>query len=207
MSKKYSYPFPEDWLEEIVKSIQQQKAQGLKPILSHLLQSLLNSIMLKEWELFLKSHPENSSNGFYHRNLYLSFGNLNLKVPRVRIGNSFCPSILPPPWKRIDKDYEELLIAMLANGYSKAQSERTLKKTRPLLPPMNPNSTSTAPNLLNQTGSLSSLMPSGLKLKTLKLNPFALSPYSLLNKKLYSQAKVMFSRLRSAISTYILRML
>ncbi len=128
MSKKYSYPFPEDWLEEIVKSIQQQKAQGLKPILSHLLQSLLNSIMLKEWELFLKSHPENSSNGFYHRNLYLSFGNLNLKVPRVRIGNSFCPSILPPPWKRIDKDYEKLLIAMLANGYSKAQSERTLKK-------------------------------------------------------------------------------
>ena len=128
MPKKYSYPFPEDWLEEIVKSIQQQKAQGLKPILSYLLQSLLNSIMLKERELFLKSHPENSSNGFYHRNLYLSFGNLNLKIPRVRFGNSFRPSILPPPWKRIDKDYEELLIAMLANGYSKAQIQRTLKK-------------------------------------------------------------------------------
>ena len=128
MPKKYSYPFPEDWLEEIVKSIQQQKSQGLKPILSHLLQSLLNSIMLKERELFLKSHPENSSNGFYHRNLYLSFGNLNLKIPRVRFENSFRPSILPPPWKRIDKDYEELLIAMLANGYSKAQIQRTLKK-------------------------------------------------------------------------------
>ena len=48
MPKKYSYPFPEDWLEEIVNSIQQQKSQGLKPILSHLLQSLLNSIMLKK---------------------------------------------------------------------------------------------------------------------------------------------------------------
>ena len=84
--------------------------------------------MLKERELFLKSHLENSSNGFYHRNLYLSFGNLNLKIPRVRFGNSFRPSILPPPWKRIDKDYEELLIAMLANDYSKAQIQRTLKK-------------------------------------------------------------------------------
>ena len=96
MPKKYIYSFSEGWLEEIVKSTQQQKSQGLKPILSHLLQSLLNSIMLKERELFLKSHPENFSNGFYQRNLYLSFGNLNLKIPRVKFGNSFRPFILPP---------------------------------------------------------------------------------------------------------------
>ncbi len=32
--------------------------------------------------------------------------NLDLKVPRVRIGNSFRPAILPHVWKHIDKDYE-----------------------------------------------------------------------------------------------------
>jgi len=122
------YPFPDEWLEEIVKNLWEAKTKGTKPVLSQLLQSLINAIMLKERELFLKNHPENSANGFYHRNLYLSFGNLDLKVPRVRIGHSFRPAILPERWKRIDKDYEELLIAMLANGYSKAQIQRTLKK-------------------------------------------------------------------------------
>jgi len=78
MPKKYFYPL------ELLNLSSNKKTQGLNPILSHLLQSLLNSIMLKKRELFLKSHPENSSNGFYHRNLYLSFGNLNLKIPRVR---------------------------------------------------------------------------------------------------------------------------
>ena len=33
---------------------------------------------------------------------------LNLKIPRVRIGHSFRPAILPDRWKRIDKDYEEV---------------------------------------------------------------------------------------------------
>ena len=68
------YPFPDDWLEEMVKRIWDAKAKGGKPILSEL------------------------------------------------------PAILPERWKRVDKDYEELLIAMLANGYSKAQIQRTLKK-------------------------------------------------------------------------------
>jgi len=31
--------------------------------------------------------------------------------------------ILPPRWKRVDKDYKELLIAMLANGYFRVQIE------------------------------------------------------------------------------------
>ncbi len=119
------YPFPDEWLEEMIKRIWAAKAKGGKPILSELLESIINAIMLKERELFLKKHPENTANGFYPRNLYLSFGNLQLKVPRVRIGHSFRPAILP---ERVDKDYEELLIAMLANGYSKAQIQRTLKK-------------------------------------------------------------------------------
>ncbi|TGN20265.1 hypothetical protein EHS15_04630 [Leptospira idonii] len=39
-----------------------------------------------------------------------------LKIPRIRSGTQFRPAILPPHWKRIDKDYEELIIAMLSNG-------------------------------------------------------------------------------------------
>ena len=88
------YPILNEWLEEIVKNLWENKTKGTKPVLSQLLQSLINAIMLKERELFLKNHPENSANGFYNRNLYLSFGNLNLKIPRVRIGHSFRATIL-----------------------------------------------------------------------------------------------------------------
>jgi len=122
------HPFPDQWLEQIVKNLWENKSKGLKPALTQLIEQILNAVMLKERELFLKRHPENQANGFYPRNLYLSFGNLNLRIPRVRIGHAFRPAILPPAWKRIDKDYEELLIAMIANGYSKAQIQRTLKK-------------------------------------------------------------------------------
>ncbi|WP_167884298.1 IS256 family transposase [Leptospira ilyithenensis] len=66
--------------------------------------------------------------GFYKRDLKLTLGDLNLKIPRIRSGTQFRPAILPPHWKRIDKDYEELLIAMLSNGYSYAQIERSCKK-------------------------------------------------------------------------------
>ena len=128
--KPKNYPFSDQWLEDLVKTIQNTVESGgrTKPALSYILQTLINAIMEKERELFLREHPENSANGFYQRKLYLSFDNLDLKVPRVRFGNSFRPAILPERWKRVDKDYEELLIAMLANGYSKAQMQRTLKK-------------------------------------------------------------------------------
>jgi len=55
-------------------------------------------------------------------------GQLNIKVPRVRIGNTFRPSLLPEKWKRVDKDYENLLLALLANGYSRARIKITLEK-------------------------------------------------------------------------------
>ena len=65
---------------------------------------------------FLSQTSGEQANGFYPRNLHLTLGKLRLKVPRVRFSHSFRPAILPPRWKRVDKDYEELLIAMLANG-------------------------------------------------------------------------------------------
>ena len=80
-----------------------------------------NGIYTKGWTVPYNGNLHKRVNRPYPRNLYLSFGNLQLKIPRVRIGHSFRPAILPERWKRVDKDYEELLIAMLANGYSKAQ--------------------------------------------------------------------------------------
>ena len=91
---------------------------------------MINAIIEVERELYLEQHPENSANGFYNRNLLLTMGNLEIKVPRVRIGNSFHPSLLPPRWKREDKDYENLLLALLVNGYSRSKIKRTLESLR-----------------------------------------------------------------------------
>ena len=55
-------------------------------------------------------------------------GDLDLKLPRVRFGNSFRPSLLPERWKGVDKDYENLLLALLANGYSRARIKATLEE-------------------------------------------------------------------------------
>ncbi len=83
--------------------------------------------MKREREHFLDLFQGNQANGFYTRQLHLSLGKLNLRVPRVRYGKAFRPALLPPRWKRVEKDYEQLLLAMLANGYSQAQMERALK--------------------------------------------------------------------------------
>ncbi|MBC7098273.1 transposase [Candidatus Bipolaricaulota bacterium] len=88
--------------------------------------------MEREQRHFLKEHEGEGeqANGFYPRTLRLTLERLNLKVPRVRYAKPFRPAILPPCWKRVDKDYEELLIAMLANGYSRAQLELAMKNLR-----------------------------------------------------------------------------
>jgi transposase-like protein len=116
-----------DWLDRVVEEIYARRQEGESPSLAFLLESLLNEIMRRERERFLRLNQGEQANGFYQRRLHLTLGKLNLKVPRVRYGKAFRPAILPPPWKRADKDYEELLIAMLANGYSQAQMERALK--------------------------------------------------------------------------------
>jgi len=107
-------------------SLLQNKSQGQTPSLKLLFEEFLNYLMVKERENFLNNNPDNKSNGFYPRNLSLSFANLNLKVPRVRFGNSFRPALLPEPWKRVNKDYENLLLSFLTNGYKKEQIKNTL---------------------------------------------------------------------------------
>ena len=116
-----------DWLDRLVEEIRAKAAQGEHPSLAFLMESLLNELMTRERDRHLEDHPGEQANGLCERNLHLTLGKLRLRVPRVRSGKAFRPAILPPRWKRAHKDYEELLIAMLANGYSQAQMERTLK--------------------------------------------------------------------------------
>ena len=103
-AKKQQEP---DWLDRILDELQARKEQGESPSLVYLLEALLNELMKRERKRFLEQHPQEKANGFYRRSLRLTMGELKLSVPRVRCGHTFRPSILPPPWKRVDRDYEE----------------------------------------------------------------------------------------------------
>ncbi|HCZ06703.1 MAG TPA: hypothetical protein DHV12_06180, partial [Thermotogae bacterium] len=124
-SLKERYPFY-DALIQIAQYVREKKEEGNFSLASFL-QDMINAIAEAEREVYLREHPENSANGFYDRNLHLTMGNLEIKVPRVRIGGSFRPALLPQRWKRVDKDYENLLLALLVNGYSRANIKRTLE--------------------------------------------------------------------------------
>jgi len=106
------------WLDKMVDEIYERIEKGKHPSFSFLLETLPNKLMDRERERFLGLSEDSQANGFYTRQLNLSLGKLNLRVPRVRHGKVFRPAILPARWKRVDKDYEQLLLAMLSNGYS-----------------------------------------------------------------------------------------
>ena len=113
-SLKERYPFY-DALIQIAQYVREKKEEGNFSLASFL-QDMINAIAEAEREVYLREHPENSANGFYDRNLHLTMGNLEIKVPGVRIGGYFRPALLPQRWKRVDKDYENLLLALLVNG-------------------------------------------------------------------------------------------
>jgi transposase-like protein len=113
---------------EFAKYLQKEKEEGKSFPLSMIIQEIINAIMKQERQIYLNQDIDNYANGYYDRTLGLTFGKLNLKIPRVRYGNKFYPSLLPEKWKRIDKEYENLLLALLSNGYSKAKIKQTLKK-------------------------------------------------------------------------------
>ncbi|HIP33505.1 MAG TPA: IS256 family transposase [Bacteroidia bacterium] len=104
------------------------KTGGKSLPLSMIIQEIFNAIMKYERQIYLNHDVDNYTNGYYDRTLELTFGKLNLKIPRVRYGNKFYSSLLPEKWKRVDKEYENLLLALLSNGYSKAKIKQTLKK-------------------------------------------------------------------------------
>lgn len=124
MNRKGRKTDPETYLKNFINSMEDFLQKGQYPSLTILVEGILNYLMQKEREIFLKSNSHEYSNGTYQRTLCTKFGQLNLKVPRVRFSNSFRPALLPPRWKRFDKDYEEFLIACLCNGYSKAKIEK-----------------------------------------------------------------------------------
>ena len=101
-----------DLLYELLRETHQLALRGERISFRYLLERLLNEMMRRDRSLYLALNPQDCANGFYSRKLNLSLGELNLEVPRVRYGNRFRPSILPARWQRVDKDYEELLIAV-----------------------------------------------------------------------------------------------
>ena len=113
---------------QFAEYLQKEKEQGKSLPLSMIIQEIFNAIMKYERQIYLNQDIDNYANGYYDRTLGLTFGKLNLKIPRVRYGNKFYPSLLPEKWKRVDKEYENLLLALLSNGYSKAKIKQTLKK-------------------------------------------------------------------------------
>lgn len=121
-SKKLQYRSRADILEEYARRIRNGEKVGMP----ELLESIVSDIMRLERDTFLQRVPDESANGFYSRTLQLAIGKLDLKVPRVRHGKEFRPALLPPKWKRVDKDYENLLLAMLTNGYSQSQIEQAM---------------------------------------------------------------------------------
>jgi len=84
--------------------------------LKELLEAMVNDLMRTERGLFTQKNAD-VSNGFYSRGLQTSMGKLALKVPRTRVYN-FRPSLLPEPYKRTEESYDQLLAALIQNGYS-----------------------------------------------------------------------------------------
>lgn len=115
-----------DHLDKVAEGYAQMLAGGQKIGLDDILQDMLSVIMEKEREIFLRTVPEESANGFYGRTLQLAIGKLDLKIPRIRSSAGFRPALLPEKWKRVDKDYENLLLSFLTNGYSQSQIEKAL---------------------------------------------------------------------------------
>lgn len=78
---------------------------------------LLNTLMKKEREFFLRDEDDNKANGYYERQLACFLGKLALSVPRDRKGE-FRPAILPPEWKRTDGNFEEFILNLILQSYS-----------------------------------------------------------------------------------------
>ena len=120
-------PEMRELIEQAAEGYAKRMRSGEKIGIATVLEDVMSAIMRKEREIFLQEVPD-TPNGFYSRMLQLAIGKLNLKVPRVRISNAFRPALLPAKWKRVDKDYENLLVALLTNGYSQSQIERALHR-------------------------------------------------------------------------------
>ncbi|GIU71250.1 MAG: hypothetical protein KatS3mg003_0729 [Candidatus Nitrosocaldaceae archaeon] len=112
-------------VNEIADSYMDRMRKGEKITITTILADLISAIMERERRIYLENTDDNA-NGYYSRRLQLAIGKLDLKIPRVRYSNTFRPSLLPKAWRRVDKDYENIILALLTNGYSKVDMERAL---------------------------------------------------------------------------------
>ncbi|WP_460176309.1 transposase [Thermodesulfovibrio hydrogeniphilus] len=101
-------------LENFIKEIAEMPPQESIKVLAEM---LFNLLMKKERDFFVEADSDNKSNGFYQRQLGCMFGNLNLSVPRDRQGR-FRSAVLPPHWKRFDKDFEDFILNLILQSYS-----------------------------------------------------------------------------------------
>lgn len=103
---------------------QEEMRSLINKSLKELLEAIANDLMQHERRLFNQKNGD-VGNGFYSRNLQTAMGKLALEVPRTRLYN-FKPSLLPPPYKRTDESYDQLLLALIQNGYSPNNLKNTL---------------------------------------------------------------------------------
>ena len=96
---------------------------GEKKALCEFFKGLFNEFMVSEREIYLEREPSDKGNGYYSRELISNSGELGIEVPRTRNGK-FRPHFHGEKYKRHSEDFEEFLISLITNGYSKNQISR-----------------------------------------------------------------------------------
>ena len=113
----------QDLAEMILEQIENQDSfDGLKTIND----VLLNAIMKKERDIFVRKDPENKGNGFYQRSLMSALGRIDLEIPRDRL-NEFRPFLLPEKWQRGEQSYDDLIKSLIIHSYSPNKIRSILK--------------------------------------------------------------------------------
>jgi putative transposase len=97
-------------LDEISKI---DSREGIKTIAA----LLLNELMKKEREIYLRESIDNKANGYYERQLACFLGNLGISVPRDR-KSEFRPAILPSEWQKANQSFQEFILNLVLQSYS-----------------------------------------------------------------------------------------
>ncbi len=87
--------------------------EGIKTIAA----LLLNELMKKEREIYLRESIDNKANGYYERQLACFLGNLGISVPRDR-KSEFRPAVLPSEWQKADESFQEFILNLVLQSYS-----------------------------------------------------------------------------------------
>ena len=93
--------------------------------LSKYFKEMIEEIMLKEREAYLKEHVETRGNGYYTRTPKTIFGDTELEIPRTRDGN-FKPSIIPER-KRVTFILDDVVRALFFAGLSARKTGDVIK--------------------------------------------------------------------------------